>query len=45
MIFSTCIALPFLNCKVHPEGLGIAMAKIAKYFMLGGLDGAEFNKI
>jgi len=35
-----------LDHRVHPEGLGIVMdKKIAKYFMLEGLDGAEFNKI
>jgi len=36
----------FLDCRVHPKGLGIVVdKKIAKYSMLGGLYGSEFNKI
>jgi len=44
--FSTLIALPLLDLGIHPEDHGIVIdKKIANCFMLGGLDGADSNKI
>jgi len=44
--FSTCAAIPLFDRGVHPEGLFYCGGqKIAKYFMLGGLNGTDLNKI
>jgi len=43
--FSTRNTLRFFDQRDYPEGLGIVMEKIVKYFILGGLYGAEINKI